>query len=299
MARRSSGRAWSALVALASQGRSDFQRSDAVRLLVREDAGAPLDDVEHARSGHRAAFDEVAHGVEATLSPTGFGKPFDVDVAPEEAGDVGECLRGIGPSGGEFGHIGPGETGGGETLERGCRQVGFVGEATPECEGEPLLLHHGLPRSAGVLGQEVTTPQVAVASHVEAGDLVLAGNGLDEGAGVVHVGPAEAVDVVVAHREPATEFGTEQRQHRLDHARIGHGIHVGDGVLEAEIERAGQFGELLLDLTQSRHVEAVNEPEFPVGRVFQPVANAFAVGLPEPLLLGHPAEILRPCSRRR
>ena len=264
-ARCNSGRAFSASVGVGVQGRGNFQRSDAVGLLLREKAGAPLDDVEHAGSGHRAAFDEMAHGVEARLSPTGLGKPFHVNVAPKEAGDVGKRFRGIRPRGGELGNIGPGKAGGDESLERVRRQVGLVGEAAPEREGEPLLLHHGLARAAGVFGQEIAAPEVAVRAHVEAGDLVRAGYGLDEGAGIVQVRPAEAVDVVVPHGEPGAELGTEQRQHRFDHARLGHRIHVGDGVFEAEVERAGQFGELVLDVAQPGHVEAVDEPEFPLG----------------------------------
>ena len=156
-----------------------------------------------------------------------------------------------------------------------------------------MLLHHRLARAVGVLREEVTTPVVAVAAHVEAGDLVLAGDRLDECPCVIHVGPAKAVDVVVPYREPAAELGRKQRQHRLDHARIGHGIHVGDGVLVAEIERARQLRELALDVAQGRHVEAMDEPEFPLGGVFQRIPNSFAVGLPQPFLFADPADIRR------
>jgi hypothetical protein len=148
-------------------------------------------------------------------------------------------------------------------------------------------LHHGLARRAGVLREEVATPEKAIGAHVETGDLVRAGDGFDEGAGVIHIGPAEAVDVVVAHGEPAPERGPEQREHGFDHGRRGHGIHVRDGVFETQLKRAREFGKRGLYVAQRCHVKPVDEPEFSVGGVFQAVADALAVGLPQPLLLGH------------
>ena len=72
-------------------------------------------------------------------------------------------------------------------------------------------MHHGLTRCAGVFGEKIAPPQESIGAHVEAGDFVLAGDGFDEGAGVVRVGPAETVDVVVPHGEPASQLGAEQR----------------------------------------------------------------------------------------
>mgnify|MGYP006338165667 CR=1 FL=1 len=65
---------------------------------------------------HRAAFDEVAHGVEARFPAARFGEPLQVDVAPEEARDVRERLRGVGPCGRQLGHICAGESRGHEPV---------------------------------------------------------------------------------------------------------------------------------------------------------------------------------------
>ena len=74
------------------------------------------------------------------MAEAGFGEPLEVDVAPEEARDLRDDLRG-GRRGGEQ-LLGRRlrEPRGQRPLEQGIRQVGIVAEPAPQHEAVPLLL---------------------------------------------------------------------------------------------------------------------------------------------------------------
>ena len=161
------------------------------------------------------------------------------------------------------------------------------------------FLHHQLTRRIRLGADELAAPDVAVRAHVVAGQLVRPRQAADVRAGILRVAPAEAVDVVVPHGHPRPQVRGQLGQRALGKRRRGRGVHVSDRVLVAEVERVGVVLPLVQDRLEIRLVEAVDQADGAVRLQLLHVADAFAVGLPEPFLVGELAlEVLHVLAGR-
>jgi hypothetical protein len=82
-----------------SQFRGCFKRRDPVHLFTFEQSRSPLAHIQNAASGHCLAMDEISDGEKTgavSALDVGFGEPFEIEVAPEEAGDLRHGFRGGG-----------------------------------------------------------------------------------------------------------------------------------------------------------------------------------------------------------
>ena len=84
---------------------------------------------------YRILPEQTAIG-EAGFAATRLGKPFDVNVAPEEAGNVGKCHRGAAPRGHEFRRVCAGETRG--DLARALDACGLALPCDPRAGAPPI-----------------------------------------------------------------------------------------------------------------------------------------------------------------
>ena len=81
------------------QFRGYCKRRDPVHGFTFEQSGSPLAHIQNAASGHRLALDEISDGEETgavSALDVGFREPFEIQVAPEEAGDLRHGFRGVG-----------------------------------------------------------------------------------------------------------------------------------------------------------------------------------------------------------
>src|SRR6185437_12112810 len=81
------------------QFRGYLRRRDPVHLLSFEEPRPPLANVQDAASRHRLTRGEISNSVETgamSALDVGFREPFEIEVAPEKAGNLGHRFRGGG-----------------------------------------------------------------------------------------------------------------------------------------------------------------------------------------------------------
>jgi hypothetical protein len=153
-------------------------------------------------------------------------------------------------------------------------------------KGVPAFVDDQLARRIRFLAEELSTPRVAVGPHIEAGDLIGAGHVAQVGASVLRVAPTEAVVIVVPKGQPRAELWRKERQRLADERRIGDRVHVGDGILEAEVERTEVVLPLAQDLVMAGHVVPVDHADLAVRLDLPRVCHPHAVGLHQEALVG-------------